>query len=687
MSTKPRFLAPGDNIWQEDKADIDAHVSTQFVYNANNSLSLDVQRKRLPIFKVKNHILYLLEKYQTLVLVGETGCGKSTQVPQYLLEAGWSADGKIIGITEPRRVAATSLASRVADERNCILGAEVGYAIRFDDCNDETTKIKYMTEGILLREMMGDPLLTKYSIIILDEVHERTMLTDIIMGLLKKILKKRRSLRLVVSSATVDAEELRDFFNSRKSSSNEDDLATILSVEGRLHPVDVHYLAEPCADYVQAVVDTALKIHRSEEQQRGDILAFLTGMDEVDRAVSLLKEHAERIGIDKQLKLLPLPMYGSLPYKDQLRVFQRAPNDTRKVIVATNIAETSITIPNITCVIDCGFVKLPWFDVETQTNSLIVAPVSQASADQRAGRAGRHRPGKVYRLYTEEAFAALPVATAPEMQRSDLAPAVLQLKALGIDNVLRFNFPAAPPSKSLLSALELLYGLGIIDDDGRLTDPLGMLIAEIPLEPVFAKCLIASGNMGCSEEITTILAMLQVQNVFIQPAGGQASIKARIAHRKFEVAEGDLLTYLNVYTAYEKNKTHSWCQQNFINFKAIKRATEIRTQMRKLIKKLGLPLLNCGINTELILRCIAAGLFPYAAYLHYTGVYRTVRGNRDLHIHPNSCLYTLEQPQWVLFGEIQQTTKVYMRELTVIKPEWLVELAPHFYRRTAIDNE
>ncbi|XP_014211335.1 probable ATP-dependent RNA helicase DHX35 [Copidosoma floridanum] len=388
----------------------------------------------------------------------------------------------------------------------------------------------------------------------------------------------------------------------------------------------------------------------------------------------------------RPMKLQPLPMYGSLPNSEQLKVFRRAPNDTRKVIVATNIAETSITIPNVIYVIDCGFVKLPWFDVETQTNGLIIAPVSKASADQRAGRAGRVRSGKAYRLYTEEAFNELITATPPEMQRSDLGPAVLQLKALGIDNVLRFSFPSSPPSKSLLSALELLYALGAIDDRGELTDPVGVTMAEIPLEPVFAKCLIASGEMGCSEEITTILAMLQVQNVFVRPTSGQAAIKARIARRLFETAEGDLLTLLNVYAAYEKNKTNSWCQKYFVSSKALRRATEIRVQMRKLVKRLGIALESCGVNIEPILRCLTVGLFPHAAYLHYSGVYRTVRGNKDLYIHPHSCLYTLEQPQWILFSEILQTDKAYMGDLTVIRPEWLIELAPHFYQKTAIDD-
>lgn len=445
----------------------------------------------------------------------------------------------------------------------------------------------------------------------------------------------------------------------------------------------MNLFSEPVADYVKGVVDTALKIHENEEP--GDILAFLTGMDEVDRAVSLLLEHGKLIKEGKQ-KIMPLPMYGSLPNSEQLKVFWKGPRDTRKIIIATNIAETSITIPHINYVIDCGFVKIPWFELETQTNCLIIAPVSKASANQRAGRAGRVQSGKAYRLYTEKSYDELFDTDPPQMQRSDLAPVILQLKALGIDNVLRFNFPSIPPSKNLLAGLELLFALGAIDKAGNLIKPVGSMIAEMPLDPVLAKCLIVSGEMECSDEITTILAMIQVQNIYIRPGGGQASIKARIEHRKFQVAEGDLLTYLNIYTAYEKNRSPGWCQRHFLNVKALKRATEIRTQMRKLIKNLGIPLTSCCGNVIRILKCITAGLFPNTAYLHYTGVYKTVRGNRNLYIHPNSCLYTLQQPQWILFVEILETSKTYIRELTVIASEWLLELAPHFFQQTSLDS-
>lgn len=689
MSTKlikPKFLKPGDGPgWEEDKSDLETTSATRFIYNANISLSYEQQRQRLPVFQNRNHILYLLEEYQTLVLVGDTGCGKSTQIPQYLLEAGWCDGGQMVGITEPRRVAVTTLATRVAEEKGSLLGETVGYSIRFDDCYDPSiTKIKFMTEGILMREMMADPLLRSYSVIMLDEVHERTLFTDILMGLLKKILRKQRNLRLIIASATIDAEHLCNFFNHNSSKSKDKDTAVIMSVEGRLYPVEVYYLKEPVPDYVQGVVDTALKIHVREEP--GGILCFLTGQDEVDRAVSLLKDHLAD-NRRKDLEVSVLPMYGSLPNSDQLKVFQTPPRGVRKIVVATNVAETSVTIPGIVYVVDCGFVKMRWYNPETYSDSLVIVPVSQASAEQRAGRAGRVRPGKVYRLYTEKDGSLLKENTPPEMQRSELSSAVLQLKALGIDNVLRFSFPSPPPARSLVTAVELLHALGAIDSSGALTEPLGLQMAEFPLTPLHAKALIKSAEFGCSEEMASILSLLQVQNVFVRTTSGAASIKARVERRKFEVSEGDLLTMLNVYTAYREvvdseKSSKAWCSEHFVNHKAMKRVTEIRTHMLRLLGKLNVPVDSCRGDTEKVCKSIAAGFFPNAAYLHYSGVYKTVRGNMDLYIHPTSVLYSLEQPQWVLFCEIIETDRAYMRELTVIQPNWLEELAPHFYTKT-----
>ncbi|XP_014251825.1 probable ATP-dependent RNA helicase DHX35 [Cimex lectularius] len=677
-----RFLKPADEGgWQEDKSDVNSLNSTTFVFNKNLALVLEQQRKKLPIFKNRNDILFLLEKYQTLVLVGETGCGKSTQVPQYLLESGWCENGKIIGITEPRRVAATTLAVRVAEERGSPLGHTVGYSIRFDDCTDpDKTKIKYMTEGLLMREMMVDPLLRCYSVIMLDEVHERTLNTDILMGLLKKIIKKNTNLKLIIASATVDAELLQQFFNLNQTSDEGRDTSTILSVEGRLYPVTVHYVREPVADYVKATVETVLKIHTAEPQ--GDILAFLTGQEEVDLAVSLLSEHESK---DKELKIYPLPMYGSLPNTEQIKVFRYTPKGMRKVILATNIAETSVTIPGVNFVIDCGFVKMRWFNAESFTDSLVIVPISQASAEQRAGRAGRNRPGKVYRLYSEDDYEKLIPETPSEMRRSELSGAVLQLKALGVDNVVRFSFPTAPPAKSLLAAMELLHSLGALTEDAQLTRPIGIQMAEFPLSPLHAKSLLKSSEMGCSEEMAMILALLQIENIFVTVPSGAISIKSRIRRRLFEVEEGDLITALNVYKTYLRIPDHDkkqWCYLNFVNRKALKRTTHLLNQMESLLRGFNLELVSCDGNVELLCKCIAAGFFPNAAYLHPSGVYKSVRGNQDLYIHPTSVLYTLQQPQWVVYTDTIFTQKLFMRELTVVKPEWLIELAPHFYHRT-----
>ncbi|XP_046400356.1 probable ATP-dependent RNA helicase DHX35 [Ischnura elegans] len=684
-----RFLKPAiESSWEEDKSDLDTNQSTSFVYNPCLSLSLDQQRQKLPIFQNRNHIIYLLERYQTLILVGETGSGKSTQVPQYLLEAGWTQDGKIIGVTEPRRVAATALASRVAEEKASILGDLVGYSIRFDDCYDpHTTKIKYMTEGILIREMMADPLLRNYCVVMLDEVHERTLNTDIVMGLLKKIIKKNKRLKLIISSATVDANQLKQFFNFNKRGKEEDDTATIMTIEGRLYPVDIHYVKEPVPDYVRGVVDTVLKIHSTEP--RGDVLAFLTGIEEVDNAVRLLSSQNSRGSGSDGLKLLVLPLHGSLPNAEQLKAFRSTPRGLRKVVVATNIAETSVTIPGILYVVDCGFVKLRWFNTACNADSLVIVPESRASANQRAGRAGRVQSGKVYRLFTEEAIEGglLSEATPPEMQRSDLSAAVLQLKALGIHSVLRFDFPSPPPAANLLAALELCYALGAIDDSGQLTKPLGVTMAELPIAPMYAKALVISGEMGCSEEMLTIVSMLSVQSVFVRVVQGALAAKARAQHRKFEVAEGDLLTYLNVFEVAKRHGSREhWWRQHFINKRGVHRATQVRRSMSKLLEKFGIPLCSCNGDGEVVRRCLTAGFFPNAAYLHHSGVYRSVRGDLDLHIHPTSVLYTLEQPQWVVFCELVHTGKAYMRDVTVVEPKWLLELAPHFYEHTSISS-
>uniref|UniRef100_A0A8D0VMI7 Probable ATP-dependent RNA helicase DHX35 n=1 Tax=Sus scrofa TaxID=9823 RepID=A0A8D0VMI7_PIG len=653
---RPGTEGPGVSI-SEERQSLAENSATTVVYNPYAALSIEQQRQKLPVFKLRNHILYLIENYQTVVIVGETGCGKSTQIPQ--------------------------VAGRVAEERGAVLGHEVGYCIRFDDCTDPlATRIKFLTDGMLVREMMVDPLLTKYSAIMLDEAHERTLYTDIAIGLLKKIQKKRGDLRLIVASATLDAEKFRDFFNQNDTSDPTRDTCVILTVEGRTFPVDIFYLQSPVPDYIKSTVETVMKIHQTEGD--GDILAFLTGQEEVETVVSMLIEQARalgRTGMKRHLRVLP--MYAGLPSFEQMKVFERVSRSVRKVIVATNVAETSITISGIVYVIDCGFVKLRAYNPRTAIECLVVVPVSQASANQRAGRAGRSRSGKCYRLYTEDAFDQLPQSTVPEMQRSNLAPVILQLKALGIDNVLRFHFMSPPPAQSMVQALELLYALGGLDKDCRLTEPLGMRIAEFPLNPMFAKMLLESGNFGCSQEILSIAAMMQIQNIFVVPSN-QKSQAIRV-HRKFAVEEGDHLTMLNVYEAFIKhNKNSQWCQEHFLNYKGLVRAATVREQLKKLLVKFQVPKKSSEGDPDPVLRCIVSGFFANAARFHSTGVYRTIRDDHELHIHPASVLYAEKPPRWVIYNEVIQTSKYYMRDVTAIESAWLLELAPHFYQQGTI---
>ncbi|XP_030068758.1 putative ATP-dependent RNA helicase DHX35 [Microcaecilia unicolor] len=676
---KPGTEGPGISISEERQSAAEAS-GTSVIYNPHAAFSIEQQRQKLPVFKLRNHILYLVENYQTVVIIGETGCGKSTQIPQYLSEAGWTSEGRVVGVTQPRRVAAVSVAGRVAEERGAVLGHEVGYCIRFDDCTDsQATRIKFMTDGMLVRGMMADPLLKKYSVLMLDEAHERTLYTDIVIGLLKKVQKKRGDLRVIVASATLDAEKFKDFFNQNETSDPSKDTSAILTIEGRTFPVDIFYTQSPVPDYVKCTVETVMKIHQTEKD--GDVLAFLTGQEEVETVVSMLIEQARimsRSGMKKHLRVLP--MYAGLPSSEQMKVFERVSPNVRKVIVATNIAETSITINGVVFVTDCGFVKLRAYNSKTAIESLVLVPVSQASANQRAGRGGRNRSGKCYRLYTEEDFNKLPQSTVPEMQRSNLAPVILQLKALGIDNVLRFHFLSPPPAESLVQALELLYALGGLDRHCRLTEPLGVRMAEFPLNPMFAKMLLESGNFGCSAEILSIAAMMQIQNIFVIPAN-QKALAVR-EHRKFAVEEGDHLTMLNVYEAFLKhNKSSQWCQEHFLNYKGLVRATVVREQLKKLLSKFKVPKKSSEGDPDPILRCIVSGFFANAAKLHSTGVYRTVRDGHELRIHPTSVLYAEKPPQWIVFNEVIQTAKFYMRDVTAIESSWLLELAPHFYQQ------
>ena len=552
---------------------------------------------------------------------------------------------------QPRRVAATTVATRVAEEIGCKLGEEVGYSIRFEDLTSAKTRIKFLTDGLLLREALADPLLSRYSVIMVDEAHERSLSTDILLGILKKISKRRPDLRIIISSATLQAEEFLHFFSGdqpeQSSGAAEQPVGRIISLEGRMYPVDTMYLEEPAEDYVERAVNTVFDIHASEPD--GDILIFLTGREEIDTALQLIADRAGSLHPRAQ-SILSLPLYAGLTSEQQLYVFEPAPENTRKVIVSTNIAEASVTIDGIVYVIDCGFVKLRAFNPRTGIETLTATPVSKASATQRAGRAGRTKPGKCYRLYTQLAYESLPEATIPEIQRSNLAPIILQLKALGIDNVLRFDFLTPPPAELIIRALELLYSLGSVDDYAKLTRPLGVRMAELSVEPMMAKVLLSAPTMTCLSEILSIAAMTSLQGaVWFHHDGEKKATES--ARRRFAVEEGDHLTLLNVYQAFvtQGRKESKWCRDNFLNYKSMSRAVSVRAQLKRYLERFGIDVDetlaankradDVSAKGEQIRKCLTAGYFAHAARMQPDGTFRTINGSLTLHAHPSSLMF------------------------------------------------
>ncbi|KAG0585056.1 hypothetical protein KC19_3G254300 [Ceratodon purpureus] len=460
------------------------------------------KRRTLPVWQQKAEFLSILAKNQTMILVGETGSGKTTQIPQFVVEAGYTANRKQVACTQPRRVAAMSVSRRVADEMDVTIGDEVGYSIRFEDCTGPKTTLKYLTDGMLLREAMTDPLLERYRVIILDEAHERTLATDVLFGLLKEVLKNRPDLKLVVMSATLEAEKFQSYFNG----------APLMKVPGRLHPVEIFYTQEPERDYLEAAIRTVVQIHICEPP--GDILVFLTGEEEIEDACKKISREVQNLG-DQVGPVKAVPLYSTLPPAMQQKIFDAAPPPAkeggppgRKIVVSTNIAETSLTIDGIVYVIDPGFAKQKVYNPRIRVESLLVSPISKASAHQRAGRAGRTQPGKCFRLYTEKSFQTdLQPQTYPEILRSNLANVVLTLKKLGIDDLVHFDFMDPPAPETLMRALELLNYLAALDDDGNLTK-LGQLMSEFPLDPQMSKMLVVSPEFNCSNEILSITAML-----------------------------------------------------------------------------------------------------------------------------------------------------------------------------------
>ncbi|XP_043191366.1 putative pre-mRNA-splicing factor ATP-dependent RNA helicase PRP1 [Amphibalanus amphitrite] len=633
-------------------------------------------RKRigLPVFEYKEKFLELMDNHQKIVLVGETGSGKTTQIPQWCVHWARAKGKKGVACTQPRRVAAMSVAQRVSEEMDVAIGQEVGYSIRFEDCSCPKTLLKYMTDGMLLREAMSDPMLENYQVLLLDEAHERTLATDILMGVIKEVVKQRPDLKIVIMSATLDAGKFQQYFDG----------APLMNVPGRTHPVEIFYTPEPERDYLEAAIRTVVQIHMCEEVE-GDMLLFLTGQEEIEEACKRLKREIDNVGPEiGELKCIPL--YSTLPPALQQRIFEPAPANRpngavgRKVVVSTNIAETSLTIDGVVFVIDPGFSKQKVYNPRIRVESLLVSPISKASAQQRAGRAGRTKPGKCFRLYTEKAFKSeMQDNTYPEILRSNLGTVVLQLKKLGIDDLVHFDFMDPPAPETLMRALELLNYLSALDDSGNLTD-LGAIMAEFPLDPQLAKMLIASTEYNCSNEILSITAMLSVPQCFVRPNDARKAAdesKMRFAH-----IDGDHLTLLNVYHAFKQNmEDPHWCHDNFVNYRSLKSADNVRQQLSRIMDRFNMPRRSTDFTSRdyyiNIRKALVSGFFMQVAHLERTGHYLTCKDNQVVQLHPSTCLD--HKPEWVLYNEFVLTTKNYIRTVTDIKAEWLVKIAPQYY--------
>ena len=523
-----------------------------------------------------------------------------------------------------------------------------------------------MTDGVLLRESLVQQDLDKYSCIIMDEAHERALNTDVLMGLIKKLIARRRDLKLIVTSATMNAERFSQFYGG----------APEFVIPGRTFAVDVQYHRSPCEDYVDSAVRQILAIHVS--QPAGDILCFMTGQEDIEITCELVAERLKLLNDPQKLSILPI--YSQMPADLQAKIFDKAAPGVRKLIVATNIAETSLTVDGIMYVVDGGFSKLKVYNPRMGMDTLQITPISQANAKQRSGRAGRTGPGKSYHLYTELAFKnEFYIQTIPEIQRTNLANTVLLLKSLGVKDLLDFDFLDPPPQDTISTSLFDLWSLGALDNIGDLTR-MGRRMTAFPMDPSLAKLLITSSELyGCSEEILTIVSMLSVPSVFYRPKERQEEADA--AREKFFDPESDHLTLLHVYTQWRSNNyADGWCIRHFLHPKALRRAKEIRDQIHDIMVMQKMEFISCGTDYDVIRKCICSGYYHQAAKLKGVGEYMNLRTSVTVQLHPTSALYGIGYlPDYVVYHELILTSKEYMSTVTKVDPHWLADLGGVFY--------
>ena len=677
-----------------DDADEDAEVRNRELKSKDdlklNARKLLQVRTTLPVYQNKDVIMNHLIENPVTILIGETGSGKSTQIPQFLLDHLYSTKQHgSIAVTQPRRVAAINLATRVASEHGCNVGQQIGYSVRFDNTTSGKTRLKYLTDGMLLRELMMNKKLNEYSVIIIDEAHERTVLTDLILGFLKALINgPRPDLKIIVMSATLQAERFSAFFND----------APVIFVEGRKFDVSQYYLTAPSDDIVDSVIRTVVQLNQGEPL--GDILCFLPGQEEIDKAVIIMEKISGIIHRETSVPLMiPLPLYAALPPAKQAIVFAPIKGFKRKVIFSTNIAETSVTVSGVKYVVDSGLRKVKVWRHQLGLATLLTVPISQASAEQRSGRAGRESEGKCYRLYCEKDFKKLPAQTEPEIARSDVTSPVLMLKRYGVKDIVNWTWFEYPGKEALVMALQELYQLGALDDFGDITKK-GEQMALLPVQPHLSSVLIQANASDCLSDVIDVVSCLSVENLLLNPLPEQ---RDEVNERRLMLCNGgkkygDLIMMKELFDVYfyelgkgasSTSERQSWCKELCLSYRGFKNVIKIRNQLRMYCGRLfeGSQLaaseegeeLGEGIsaNSERIarvLKCFLVGFSKNTAIGMPDRSYRTVATGETISVHPSSLLFLNKSCPSIMYIEYVFTTKGYARNVSRIELEWLQEV-------------
>jgi RNA helicase HrpA len=625
-----------------------------------------INPKELPVYKEREKILAELKDNQVVIVESPTGSGKTTQLPVILYEAGYAQSG-MIGVTQPRRIATLSVSDYIARQYNAKIPGIVGYKMRFFDKTTLDTKLKIMTDGILLQELKADSLLSKYSTLVVDEAHERSLNIDFILGLLKEVLKLRSDFKLIISSATINPTVFSEYFDG----------APIIHIDAKIYPIQVKYTPPEVPDDPPKIYDRITDILKKRQKAniRGDVLIFLPG----ERMIKECMEAIFSYSYSKDMVVIPL--FGRLSREDQEKVFIDTPEGKTKVVVATNIAETSITIDNITTVIDSGLAKLNYYNPSTFTSSLVETPVSKASANQRKGRAGRTAPGVCFRLYTKEEFESRPMFTLEEIKRTDLSEVVLRMAELGIHHFDSFDFLTSPGKEGIISAVSTLKLLEALDDRNRLT-PVGNMMSEFPLLPRHSRMIVAAvyDYPQVLEQTIIAAAFLSSRSPFTLPVGEE--VESRRQHAKFSDPYGDFVSYLKLYNRYLTHATEpekeSFCRDFYLDYQSMEEIVHIVEQLGEIVSDLHIPLLGDGSIRD-YLCAVSKGLIQFVCVREGRGrgEYRSLTAER-IFIHPGSMMFK-EAPYYIVAGEIVKTSRMFARSVSLLKKEWIQEIYPQFF--------